>query len=221
MIMTKPEKVFLKKVRAITTPEPYKDIDEYINSFEDDSACANAIIDLLNCAKFHHRELSGIKKQITTFMKDSGHNLDKCQKVTRLVIEEILQRGKFFKDNNFSYIFLDDDKKIIPVINTDEQLKRLLNRMGINAAKDYYNYVINELSTYAFDNGAQIETHNYCNYDRKNNALYIFNNDKTVFKITHDSIDELENGDEGIMFNCKPEYEPFKLAKIDVEQNLE
>lgn len=110
-------------VRAITTPEPYKDIDEYINSFEDDSACANAIIDLLNCAKFHHRELSGIKKQITTFMKDSGHNLDKCQKVTRLVIEEILQRGKFFKDDNFSYIFLDDDKKIILVINTDEQLK--------------------------------------------------------------------------------------------------
>lgn len=87
--------------------------------------------------------------------------------------------------------------------------------MGINAAKDYYNYVVNELSTYAFDNGAQIETHNFCYYDRKNNSLYIFNNDKTVYKITTENIEELENGDEGIMFNYKPEYEPFKLTKID------
>lgn len=201
--------------KAVTTPEPYKDIDEYINSFKDDTECRNAIVDLLNNAKFHHRELSGIKKQITTFMKDSGHNLDKCQKVTKLIIEEILQRGKFFKDNNFSYIFLDDDRKVIPIINTDEQLRRLLNRMGVNAAKDYYNYVINELITYAYDNGAQIETQNFCKYDRKNNALYISNNDKVVYKITTDNIEELENGDDGIMFNHKFEYEPFKLVEID------
>ena len=46
--------------------------------------------------------------------------------------------------------------------------------MGVNAAKDYYNYVINELSTFAFDNGAKIETHNFCHYDRKNNALFYY-----------------------------------------------
>lgn len=201
-------------VYGITTPSSIKDMDAFINSIKEKNKRTDEVLNILKNAKPYRRELSGIKKEITGFMKDSGHNLDKCQKVTKLVIEEILQRGKFFKDNNFSYIFLDDDKKIIPIINSDEQLKRLLNRMGINAAKDYYNYVVNELSTYAFDNGAQIETHNFCYYNRKNNALYIFNNDKTVYKITTENIEELENGDEGIMFNYKPEYEPFEITKI-------
>lgn len=202
-------------VYGITTPSNIKDIDAFINSIKEKNERTDKVLNILKNAKPYRRELSGIKKEITGFMKDSGHNLDKCQKVTKLVIEEILQRGKFFKDNNYSYIFLDDDKKIIPIINSDEQLKRLLNRMGINAAKDYYNYVVNELSTYAFDNGAQIETHNFCYYDRKNNALYIFNNDKTVYKITTENIEELENGDEGIMFNYKQDYEPFRLANFD------
>lgn len=202
-------------VYGITTSGSIKDMDAFINSIKEKNERTDKVLNILKNAKPYRRELSGIKKEITGFMKDSGHNLDKCQKVTKLVIEEILQRGKFFKDNNYSYIFLDDDKKIIPIINSDEQLKRLLNRMGINAAKDYYNYVVNELSTYAFDNGAQIETHNFCYYDRKNNALYIFNNDKTVYKITTENIEELENGDEGIMFNYKQDYEPFRLANFD------
>lgn len=206
-------------VYGITTPQNIKDMDAFINSIKEKDKRTEEVLNLLKSAKPYRRELSGIKKEITAFMKDSGHNLDKCQKVTKLVIEEILQRGKFFKDNNYSYIFLDDDKKIIPIINTDEQLKRLLNRMGVNAAKDYYNYVVNELSTYAFDNGAQIETHNFNNYDMKNNIQYIFNNDKTVYKITTEKIEELENGDEGVMFNYRPDCEPFKLVKYDDSVN--
>lgn len=206
-------------VYGITTPQNIKDMDAFINSIKKKDKRTEEVLNILKSAKPYRRELSGIKKEITAFMKDSGHNLDKCQKVTKLVIEEILQRGKFFKDNNFSYIFLDDDKKIIPIINTDEQLKRLLNRMGVNAAKDYYNYVVNELSTYAFDNGAHIEAHNFCYYDMENNVHYIFNNDKTVYKITTETIEELENGDEGVMFNYRPDCESFKLVKYDDSVN--
>ena len=206
-------------VYGITTPQNIKDMDAFINSIKKKDKRTEEVLNILKSAKPYRRELSGIKKEITAFMKDSGHNLDKCQKVTKLVIEEILQRGKFFKDNNFSYIFLDDDKKIIPIINTDEQLKRLLNRMGVNAAKDYYNYVVNELSTYAFDNGAHIEAHNFCYYDMENNVHYIFNNDKTVYKTTTETIEELENGDEGVMFNYRPDCESFKLVKYDDSVN--
>ena len=206
----------IKPVFGITTPEGIKDIDEYINSFKDEKECREQVCELLKKSKRYLRDYSGIKAEITNLMKNSKFvNLDKYQLVALTIIKELLQRGKFFKDENFSYIFLDDDKKVIPIINTNEQLKRLLNRMGVNAAKDYYNYVINELSTFAFDNGAKIETHNFCHYDRKNNALFISNNDTTVYKITPESIDELENGDEGIMFNYKPEYEPFNLVDID------
>lgn len=59
----------IRSIRAVTTPEPCKDIDEYINSFEDDKACKDAVITLLNNAKFYHRELSGVRKQVRAIMK--------------------------------------------------------------------------------------------------------------------------------------------------------
>jgi len=49
--------------------------------------------------------------------------------------------------------------------------------------------------------------------------LYIYNNDTTVYKITVNKIEELENGDEGIMFNYRADYEPFKLTKYDDSVN--
>ena len=207
-------------VFGLTTPEGIKDIDEFINSYKDKKQCYEAICNLFKGIKYYNREFRGIKAEIISLMKNSNYvNLDKCQLVSLTIIKELLKRGKFFKDNNYSYIFLNDDKKIIPIISTDEQLKRLLNRMGVNAAKDYYGYVVNEVSTYAYDNGVPIETHNFCHYERKSNALFISNNDKTVYKITTKDIEELENGDEGIMFNYKPDYEPFEFVKIDNSTN--
>ncbi len=203
-------------VYGITTPGSIKDMDAFINSIKEKNKRTDEVLNILKNAKPYRRELRGIKTEVINLMKNSNIvNLDKCQLVALTIIKELLLRGKFFKDKNFSYIFIDDDKSIIPILASNERFKRLLNRMGVNAAKDYYNYVVNELSTYAFDNGARIETHNFCHYDRKNNILYISNNDIVVYKITPDNIEELENGDEGIMFNYKDDYEPFEFVKID------
>ena len=206
----------LKSVYGVTTPEPYKDIDEYINSFKDKKECHEAVVKLLNGAKLYLRELSGIKRQINSIINyDRTASNEKCQVVTLIILKELLVRGKLYRDNNYSYIFLNDNKRIIPIEDKNEDLKRLLIRMGVNAAREYYRYVVNEIATYAYDYGTRIETHDFCHYDSKNNTLYISNNDKSIYKITTDSIQELENGDEGIMFNYKPDYEPFELVKYD------
>lgn len=62
---------------------------------------------------------------------------------------------------------------------------------------------------------SKIETYNSCHYDSKNFAIYIFNNDSIVYKITPENIEALENGDEGILFNYRAEHEPFELVEID------
>lgn len=205
-----------RSIRAVTTPEPCKDIDEYINSFQDDKACKDAVITLLNNAKFYHRELSGVRKQVRTMMKFAeAKMLDRNQAVADIVINEFLQRGKFFQDNNYPYFFPDDSKHIMPLVNNNEDFRTLLNRMGVNAAKDFYSFVAEELRTYCRTHGAKIETYNSCHYDSKNFAIYIFNNDSIVYKITPENIEALENGDEGILFNYRAEHEPFELVEID------
>ena len=206
----------LRPIRAVTTPEPYKDIDEYINSFNDDKCCKNAVIDLLNSAKFYHRDFYGIRKQIRAVMKlPDVKILDRNQAVADIVISEFLQRGKFIQDNNYPYFFPDDGKHIIPLINNNEDFRILLNRMGVNAAKDFYTFVAEELRTFCRTNGTKIETYNSCHYDSKNFAVYLFNNDSIVYKITADNIEALENGDEGVLFNYRPEHEPFEFVEID------
>lgn len=87
--------------------------------------------------------------------------------------------------------------------------------MGVNAAKDFYSFVAEELRTFCRINGAKIETYNSCHYDSKNFVIYLFNNDNIVYKITADNIATLENGDEGVLFNYRPEYEPFEFVEID------
>lgn len=126
----------ISAIRAVTTQAPYKDIDEYINSFEDDKACRDAVITLLNNTKFYHRELCGVRKQVRAMMKFAeAKMLDRNQAVADIVINEFLQRGKFFQDNNYPYFFPDDSKHIMPLVNNNEDFRTLLNRMGVNAAK--------------------------------------------------------------------------------------
>jgi len=206
----------LRSIRAITMQSPYKDIDEYINSFKDDKACKDAVIALLNEAKFYHRELSGVRKQSRAIMKSAeAKMLDRNQSVADIVINEFLQRGKFIQDNNYPYFFPDDSKHIMPLVNNNEDFKTLLNRMGVNAAKDFYSFVAEELRTYCRTYGAKIETYNSCHYDSKNFAIYLFNNDSIVYKITPENIEILENGDEGVLFNYRPEHEPFEFVEIE------
>ncbi len=210
----------IRTVFGLSTPEGIKDIDEFINGFEDEKQCSEAVWELLKTMKLYHRDLSGIEAEVRSIMNNTKiTQLNRQQLVSLLIEKEILQRGKFFKDSNYQYIFLDDDKKIIPIIASDEWLKRLLNRMGVNPSREYYNYTVNDLSTFAFDHGATIETHNFCHYDKNKNAIYISNNDTTVYKITTEGIEELENGDEGIMFNYRADFEPFKLVKPDDSVN--
>ena len=135
--------------------------------------------------------------------------------VADIVINEFLQRGKFIQDRNYPYFFPDDSKHIIPLVNSNEDFRILLNRMGVNAAKDFYPFVAEELRTFCRTNGIKIETYNSCHYDSKNFALYLFNNDCIVYKITVDNIETLENGDEGVLFNYRSELEPFEFVEID------
>jgi len=206
----------IRSIYGITMPEPHNDIDEYINSFKEDKEAFCAVYKLINSAERYHREVGGIKKQVTAIMKyDKCVSLDKCQKVATIIINELSARGNFIQDNNFCYIFLADKRRVVPLLDNNEQIKTVLNLMGVNSAKDYFRYVMEELRTHCRTYGKKIETHNFAHYDAKNSVLYLFNGDKTVYKITTDTIEELENGDEGIMFNYNNEHEPFELVEFD------
>ncbi len=84
-------------------------MDAFINSIKEKNKRTDEVLNILKNAKPYRRELSGIKTEVINLMKNSNIvNLDKCQLVALTIIKELLLRGKFFKDKNFSYIFIND-----------------------------------------------------------------------------------------------------------------
>jgi len=208
----------INAVYGITTPEKDSDLDEYLKTFQNKKEAYSAFVKLASQAKKHFRSLKSIKNQVKEIMNTSPKEMKTAEKkeaVAKLAISEIQQRYVFYKDHNYSYLFSEETKRIISLSEQSKELRHLFVQIGINPAENIYNYVLEELLTYAYINAQQVEIHKYAYYDKKNYCLYIYNNQDRIFKITVDKITEINNGDEGILFLYDPSAEPFEIVEID------
>ena len=139
--------------------------------------------------------------------------------VVQLVIKTIEKTGKIYASNHKYYLFIDDEKEMIPILKDSISLMNLMTKWGINAAETLYKYVYHELIAYAAENAISVDIHRFAYYDSKNFALYLYNTAKSIFKITEDSITTIENGDEGILFEEMSNYQPFKIVEFKKDTN--
>mgnify|MGYP000159853133 CR=1 FL=1 len=139
--------------------------------------------------------------------------------VVQLVIKTIEETGKIYASNHKYYLFIDDEKEMIPILKDSISLMNLMTKWGINAAETLYKYVYHELIAYATENAISVDIHRFAYYDSKKFALYLYNTAKSIFKITEDSITTLENGDEGILFEEMSNYQPFKIVEFKKNTN--
>lgn len=154
-------------------------------------------------------------------VKDRVRNLQMIHKgqilkdaVVQLVIKTIEETGKIYASNHKYYLFIDDEKEMIPILKDSINLMNLMTKWGINAAETLYKYVYHELIAYAAENAISVDIHKFAYYDSKNFALYLYNTAKSIFKITEDNIATIENGDEGILFEEISNYQPFKIVEF-------
>ncbi|MFR1503544.1 MAG: TOTE conflict system archaeo-eukaryotic primase domain-containing protein [Opitutales bacterium] len=140
--------------------------------------------------------------------------------VVQLVIKTIEETGKIYASNHKYYLFIDDEKEMIPILKDSISLMNLMTKWGINAAETLYKYVYHELIAYAAENAISVDIHRFAYYDSKNFALYLYNTAKSIFKITEDSITTIENGDEGILFEEMSNYQPFKIVEFKKDTNF-
>ena len=143
----------------------------------------------------------------TYTVKDMVRNLQRAYKghtlkdaVVQLVIKTIEETGKIYASNHKYYLFIDEEKEMIPILKDSMSLMNLMTKWGINASEPLYKYIYHELIAFAAENAKSVDIHKFAYYDSKNFTLYLYNTSKSIFKITEDSIKTIENGDEGILF---------------------
>lgn len=140
-------------------------------------------------------------------------------KVAQLVISTIEEFGKIFVFNHKYYLFLKDEKEIISLLEDSRALKNLLTKWGINASEGLFRFVLQELFAHCADNAVDVNIHKFAYYDSENFVLYLYNTPKSILKITEDKIVTVENGDDGVLFEELPGYQPFKIVNFDKDKN--
>lgn len=139
--------------------------------------------------------------------------------VAQLVIKTIKDTGKIYASNHKYYLFIDDEREMIPILKDSINLMNLMTKWGINAAEPLYKYVYHELIAYAAENAISVDIHKFAYYDSKQFTLYLYNTTKSIFKITEDNITTIENGDEGILFEEMSNYQPFNIVELKKDTN--
>ena len=212
--------------RAITTPKPDSDLDEYILSFEGDHNKAwIKIQQLIKKAKRYTRSFDSALKEINQIRrKDIPWKNLKPFEINRKVAERIkadfLERGRFYQDGCTVYYFSDEQKELIEVNVENKRMEHLLEKYGLNAAENPFIYVLRYIHINFLFSGKRIDVKRIAFYKRSKNTQYIFNNENKIFRITPDKIHEIDNGTDGVVFLSDPNYQKLEIENSNSKGSL-
>ncbi len=166
-----------------------------------------------NC-KLVESKSENFKEKVRNLQDIHKGYLLKCA-VTDMLLSEIKEKGRIYFSNNCYYLFMKDEKLIIPVTEDSRRLKNYLTKIGINAAEGLYRYVLQELIAYCFDNAKNVDIHRFAYFDRENFILYLYYTPTSLLKIDENNITEVDNGYDEVLFTELPEFTSFKMVKVD------
>lgn len=140
-------------------------------------------------------------------------------KIVQVILRTIEKEGKIYRSNHKFYLFLENEREVIPIIKDSIELMNLMTKWGVNASENLYKYVYHELIAYSAEKAINVDIHRFAYYDKKNFVLYLYTAPKAVLKISPEKIETVKNGDDGILFEEWQSYEQFQLVKFDKNKN--
>lgn len=140
-------------------------------------------------------------------------------KIVQVILRTIEKEGKIYRSNHKFYLFLENEREVIPIIKDSIELMNLMTKWGVNASENLYKYVYHELIAYSAEKAINVDIHRFAYYDKKNFVLYLYTAPKAVLKISPEKIEIVRNGDDGILFEEWQSYEQFQLVKFDKNKN--
>jgi hypothetical protein len=201
---------------AIAAPEPYNDIDEYIKSFGVNYQVAwDAYSRLLEERKTYFRYFDSLEKAVRQVRSRSLKDFLNSQEMMQIIIQDLNHRGKFYYDGNSGYYFYKEEKSLMLISKEDPDLILLLSKYGLNQSEAAFRYALSTLENECYKADTKSVIHRFAYYNNQNNTLYVSNNNHTIFRITMDKIDTVNNGTDGVIFLKNRNWQPFELIEKD------
>ncbi len=155
-----------------------------------------------------NEEIFELHEKIAESLKDTAQR-NRNYNTWNIILNHLRKKsvGTFFDDGNL-YFFRKRDKRLMQISSEQEDTSRLMNtEFGIIPSDTHYEKMIKNIlgMTYEFQPKKTNlkKTAHYCN---KKNAVYFSINESTVMKITKDSVEQVYNGYDDVIFYTNKEY---------------
>ena len=143
------------------------------------------------------------------------------QSVSKIVIEDMKKRGKFYKTRTDQYFHFNNETKQLMEVG-DTIFEHYTNdRYQLNSTENEYEYLVKDLEAEAGLRGELTDVYRFAHYDTDTHSLYVDRNDNQFFKLNGDTIDLLDNGSESVLFISDISHEPFKRVDIGDQKFIE
>jgi len=136
--------------------------------------------------------------------------------INSTLIEYLASNGEFYFDKMLTY-YLDRGSEELIILNPKVRRTELfLSHFGLSPLEDEYKRSLKALELHALDYGSEAKVHSFSHYCRKTNALYLFDQDKHVYRITTQAIERFPNGIDSILFFNRTGSKTFELTSLDI-----
>lgn len=210
---------------SLTIPEPCSKLNDFFQTFDKDHPRAWLEFKKLQAnAKIIFRGYEGVAKEILEIRKNEGENklssFEKNSLISKTLINYMKSRGKFYQSKGLNLYYSSEEKKLIAIDKTGEDLGLLMDNFGFNQAEGICNYLYYALIMECMKNGQKTEVHKISFYNPETFTLYLSNRKNQIYRISPETIKLVDNGTDGVLFLNDRKAISFKLEKPKTTKSL-
>lgn len=150
-----------------------------------------------------------VKDQIQNFSQKSKLSQSQKHQYSDLILNDLIQMGQFYKVKGTNeLLYFNQVEKELYLLSSKE-FRSLCNELyKINGSQTIWNFVEEDLIKFCIRNGHATEIYHFARY--QDECLYIHGGKHKVFRTSKGEIEEINNGDDGILFCSNNQIEPVE-----------
>ena len=189
---------------------------DYLLHSQADSVNAHAVLlDVANMASLVTRPFDAVQLEIDEWRSLEERQVKKFQAdrwATQTLVQDISQRGQLFYDGRTAYVFDKGSKQLLPMDRDNADTRAFLARYGVAPSDGFLKQALSAIQLKAQENGQETIVHSLSHYAATTNRLFLFDQDRYVYRISPTRVERVENGTDGVLFVRNPKWEPFEIG---------
>lgn len=148
-------------------------------------------------ARLYTRPLTSVRAEIDGVRSTENKQL-KAHEVNRIgssiLARDLLERGRLYHDGRVAYFYSHETKAVIPVDSESSDFLLLTADYGIGARDAMFKPMMSALDIAGRQFGTSTEVYTFAHYNRERSTLYVFDQDRWVYRLGPTRTERVENG---------------------------